>query len=157
MMDGKPKRKNEADVAQKRRIVRWLLLGVAGFFGLPICACIACVGAIFIVTQPIVDASNDFLADLQSEDYEAAYSQMTHRLQEEVGSPQRLGALISDYDGRPERWGFINRQKSDETGGLKGSITTSSGAEHSISVNLEMWDNEWRISRVQYGDFLIEQ
>lgn len=156
MFDEKPKRDVDLNPKQKRRIIRWIVLGLAGFFGLPVCACIACVAAIFIITQPIVDTSNEFFADLESEDYDAAYEQLTEQLQEEVGSPEQLEALIADYDGHPDRWDFINREVDDETGGLEGSITTQSGTEYPISVDLEMWDDEWRISRVQYGDFLIE-
>lgn len=150
------KRKNDSK-AETRRVVRLILMIGGAVFLLPVCTCIACIGVIFMVTQPVVSAGEDFLNALKRDDYAAAYDQMTPILQDSTGDADRLRALVSDYQAKPESWWFSNRSVNDETGGIKGQVTLMNGEKHSISVEMQKWDDEWLISRVQYADFLLEQ
>ncbi len=106
----------------------------------------ALVGSVFIFTQPITEAGSAFLNALRDEDYDAAYAKMTGALQNQIGSAERLRTLITEFNAEPSVWSISYRSSSDNTGELRGTITTDNGSNHDLTLLLLREEGEWRIA-----------
>ncbi|MDX1994246.1 MAG: hypothetical protein SF029_17805 [bacterium] len=107
---------------------------------------VAFFGSVFIFTQPITEAGSTFLSALRAEDYPGAYRLLTGDFQERVDSPTGLRTLITEADAMPVIWSVNFRQIINSVAELGGNLTTTSGVQHSVRLQLRREDGEWRVA-----------
>jgi hypothetical protein len=127
--------------------------GIIGILGIGLCAGLGVllIGRIFAWTQPVVDASEQFLALLGQEKIAQAYASSADGLraqQDEVsftGAVKQLG--LTDYSSVS----WHNRQIENQEGTAEGSVTTKSGGTKPVSLRLVQERGKWTVVGVRYG------
>ena len=100
------------------------------------------------LTQPVVDAGDNFMTALRDGNYQQAYDLCTPTVQQELGSPEALGELIGE--NRPTEWNFTSRNISNDLGTLTGTATFQGLGQRPIEMEFRQVDGAWRVS---YFDF----
>lgn len=102
------------------------------------------VALVMSLTRPVVTASDSFMSALKQGDAEAAFGMGTPDLQRELGSSQRLGAIIAE--NRPVDWSWSSRRIRNGTGTVSGRVIYSGGGEGDVAIFLLPEGDGWRIS-----------
>jgi hypothetical protein len=126
----------------------WLIgCGVAGVLGIAACGGIVALffGSIFAFTQPVVDASNEFLGLLGQGNISAAYAMTSAGYQSQndeavfADAVKQLG--LTDYAS--SYWN--SRKINNNQGSVEGTITTTKGSTKSVSIQLLNEQGKWKI------------
>jgi hypothetical protein len=123
------------------------LLGLGGCVGLGV----VFVGGVFALTQPVVDASEQFLSSIgrgkTAEAYAAAAEGLRARLDEAsfAAAVRQLG--LTDYAAAS----WHSRTIENQEGTAEGSVTTKAGGTRPISVRLVREGGRWAVLGVRYG------
>src|SRR5262249_49717206 len=131
----------------------WIGGGTAGILGMGLCAGLGAlfVGGIFALTQPVVDASEQFLALLGQGKIAEAYASAADgfRAQQDeatfTGAVKQLG--LTDYSAVS----WHNRQVENQEGTAEGTVTTKSGGTKPVSIRLVREGGKWTVVGVRYG------
>jgi hypothetical protein len=133
--------------ARTRR--RWLIWAIA-LGALAAVIIIGISGIVLLVnalTQPVVDAGDNFMTALKTGNYAQAYDLSSPALQKELGSVARLATLADNY--RPARWNWTSRSIRNGVGALYGSMTYADGKPGSVHLQLTQVGNDWKIVAFQ--------
>ncbi len=103
------------------------------------------VGAAFGLTQPAVDAGNEFMQALKDENYEFAFDLCAPNIQEELGSAEGLQEFIESADRQPEKWKFTSRSMENDMADLSGPATFRFG-EATLTLQLTRIDDSWKVN-----------
>jgi len=134
---------------------KWLIgFGVAGLLGIAMCAGlgVVLVGKIMAATQPVVDASEQFLSLVGQGKVSEAYASTADgfRAQQDEASfaaaVKQLG--LSDYTSVS----WHSRQIDNQEGTAEGTVTTKSNGARPISIRLIQQGGTWKVAGVQYGE-----
>ena len=103
------------------------------------------VGAALGLTQPAVDAGNEFMQALKDEDYEKAYDLCAPNIQEELGSVEGLQDFIESAERQPEEWKFSSREVNNDVADLSGPATFRFG-EATLTLQLTKLGDNWKVN-----------
>src|SRR5207253_6564366 len=132
----------------------WLIgCSIAGILGVGLCAGVAFlvysgVIAIFAVTQPVVDAAEEFLVLVGKGKTAEAYASTaeTFRAQQDEASfaaaVKKLG--LTDYSSVS----WHNRSINNNQGSADGTVTTKGGGTTPVSIRLVQEGGRWRVAGV---------
>jgi hypothetical protein len=132
----------------------WLIgCGIAAILGVGLCAglVVVFVGGIFALTQPVVDASEQFLALLGQGKIAEAYASAADgfRAQQDeaafAGAVQHLG--LTDYSSAS----WHSRQIENQNGTAEGTVTTKGGGTRPVAIRLVREGGKWAVVGVRYG------
>ena len=127
--------------------------GIAGILGIGLCAGLGVlfVGGVFALTQPVVDASEQFLALLGQGKAAEAYASAADgfRAQQDeasfTGAVEQLG--LTDYASAS----WHSRQVENQEGAAEGTVTTKGGGTKPVSVRLIKEGGRWAVVGVRYA------
>ncbi|MHA7818326.1 MAG: nuclear transport factor 2 family protein [Erythrobacter sp.] len=109
----------------------------------------AIIGVVFWATGGIVDVADEFFAAAYEGDYDNAHSLTSQRLQEQ-GSPEALERFLTEQGlDKVTETSWSSRNIQNSQGSLEGTVTTESGANIPILVELVSENDEWRISFIE--------
>jgi hypothetical protein len=133
----------------------WLIgcgiAGILGVLGLCVGLGILFFGGVFGFTQPVVDASNDFLSLLGQGKVAEAYTSTADgfRAQQDEASftagVKELG--LTDYSSVV----WHNRTRTNQEGAAEGTVTTKNGSTKPIAIRLVEEGGKWKVAGVRYG------
>ena len=135
----------------------WLIgCSIAGVLGVMACGGVGFliylgVSAIIAATQPVVDASNDFLGllgqDKTAEAYAATGSVFRAQYDEAsfTAAVKQLG--LTDYASAS----WNNRKFENQTGSVEGTVTTKNGSATPAAIQLVSEQGKWKVVEVRYG------
>jgi hypothetical protein len=132
---------------------RWLVVGAILAVGLFACLGIVFVAGIFALTQPVVDASEQFLGLLGLGKTAEAYALTAEgfRAQQDeasfAGAVKQLG--LTEYASAS----WHSRQIDNNEGSAEGTVTTKSGTTKPVSFRLVREGGKWAVVTVRYGGF----
>jgi hypothetical protein len=118
-----------------------LCLGLGGLF----------FSGIFALTQPVVDASEEFLSLLGQGRITEAYAATADGFRVQQNEPsftvavQQLG--LTDYASVS----WHSRQIKNQEGSVQGTVTTKNGSTKPIAVQLIREGDKWKVVGVRYG------
>jgi hypothetical protein len=127
--------------------------GIIGILGIGLCVGLAVflVGRIFAWTQPVVDASEQFLALLGQGRIAQAYASAADGFraqQDEASFTEAVKQLgLTDYSSVS----WHNRQIGNQEGTAEGAVTTKSGGPMPVSIRLVQERGKWAVVGVRYG------
>ena len=127
--------------------------GIAGLLGIGLCAGLAAflVGWAFAVSQPVADASEQFLALVGQGKVAEAYASASDGVraeQDEASFTQAVKQLgLSDYSSVS----WDSRQVENREGTAEGTVTTRSGGTYRVCVRLVYEGGRWAVAGVRYG------
>jgi hypothetical protein len=106
---------------------------------------------IFAMTQPVVDASQQFLALLGQEKFAEAYASSADGLRAQQGEAAFADAVkqLGLTDFRSVSW--HNRQIENQEGLAEGTVTTQKGDTKPVSVRLVKEKDKWAVVGLRYG------
>jgi hypothetical protein len=130
--------------------------GIAGILGVVLCAGVVAlfvsgISGIFRLTQPIVDASNDFLGLVGQGKIVEAYSSTADgfRAQQDeysfTSAVKQLG--LTEYSSAS----WQNRQFTNNEGSAEGTVTTKGGSTKAVAIRLVYEMGKWKVVGVRYG------
>jgi hypothetical protein len=127
--------------------------GVAAVAGIGLCVALGFlfVGGVFALTRPVVDASENFLAQLGrgelAEAYAAAADGLRARQDEAsfVGAVEQLG--LTEY----ARASWTRRGIENQEGSAEGTVFTKGGVAKPIALQLVREGGRWAVVGVRYG------
>jgi hypothetical protein len=134
-------------------LAKGLLAGVAVILGLGLFASLIVLGvaAIFALTRPVVDASEQFLARLGQGRVAEAYASLADGLRAQQDEATFSGAVkqlgLVDYSSVA----WHNREISNQEAIAEGTVTTKNGRTKSVSIQLIREGQEWRVVGVRFG------
>jgi hypothetical protein len=123
----------------------WLIgCGIAAVVGL-------FVGGVFALTQPVVDASEQFLDHLGRGQVAAAYADAADgfRAQMDEGAFARAVQTVGLTDYASASW--HNRQINNNEGTAEGTVTTKGGDTRPVAVRLVVEGGQWKVVGLRYG------
>jgi len=131
----------------------WLIgCGVAGIVGLGVCSGVAVlVYGVFSITQPVVDASDEFLGLLGRDKIAEAYASTAagfraqHDEQSFAFAVKQLG--LTKYSSAT----WTQRSIRNQVGKTDGTVTDREGATKPITLNFVSEDGKWKVASVNYG------
>jgi hypothetical protein len=126
----------------RRRWLIWIVAlgGLAAVIIIGISAIVLLVNAL---TQPVVDAGDNFMTALKTGNYSQAYDLCTSDLQQQLGGVAGLTTLAQNY--RPGQWNWTSRSIRNGVGQLDGSLTYASGKSGTVHLHLTQVGNDWKI------------
>ncbi len=131
----------------------WLIgCGIAGVLGIAVCAGVGVlVYGIFAVTQPVVDASKDFIGLLGEGKVADAYASTAagFRAQQDEASFAAAVKQLGLGDIASTTW--HNRQIRNQEGAADGTATTKAGATMPVSIRLVKEGGAWKVVAVRYA------
>ncbi|MCI0870769.1 MAG: DUF4878 domain-containing protein [Chloroflexi bacterium] len=127
---------------------KYLLVGVGVFF-----AVVLGVAIYFLTVAPApLSAAKTFIASVEANDFEAAYSKFHPDLRLRLSFPE----FVEDWKGRSSSLNEANRSWStdieNETAEVKGRFTTADGEEWSAVFHLIKQDGLWQIIDYEVQD-----
>jgi len=121
--------------------------------------CVACIGlvaliggGVFFLTQPLADASDDYLEALKTGDYATAYDLSAPNVQEELGSAEGLQRFVVENNFIPESWNFNDRSVENDTGTLTGTVTLADGTVVNTEINMAKIDGDWLVTGIHFNE-----
>lgn len=135
----------------------WLIgCGVAGVLGIGLCVGLGAlvfsgVAGIFTLTQPVVDASDEFLALLGQGKVTEAYAATAtgYRAQQDEDSftaaVKQLG--LTNYSSVS----WQSRKRTNQEGMAEGTVTTKDGGTMPVSIQVVQEGGQWKVVGVRYG------
>ena len=127
--------------------------GIAGLLGIGLCAGLAAflVGWAFAVSQPVADASEQFLALVGQGKVAEAYASASDGVraeQDEASFTQAVKQLgLSDYSSVS----WDSRQVENREGTAEGTVTTKGRGTYRVCVRLVYEGGRWAVAGVRYG------
>src|SRR5215475_10163639 len=120
---------------------RWLIgCGIAGILGIALCAGVGVIifRAVIAATQPVVDASEEFLTLLAEEKFSEAYASTASGLKARLDEPSFTAAVkklgLTDYSSA-----FWNsREINNQEGKVGGTMKTKNGGTRAVVIQLVM-------------------
>lgn len=127
---------------------KYLLVGVGIFF-----AAVLGVAIYFLTVAPApLSAAKTFIASVEANDFEAAYSKFHPDLRLRLSFPE----FVEAWKGRSSSLNEANRSWStdieNETAEVKGRFTTADGEEWSVVFHLIKQDGLWQIIDYEVQD-----
>ena len=127
--------------------------GLAVFVGFALFASLVvfAVGGIFVVTRPVVEASERFLGMLGEGKISAAYAAGADglRVQQSEASFARAVTQLGLTDYASVSW--RNREINNRNGIAEGTVHTKSGDKKPVLLRLVHENGEWRVVSVRFG------
>lgn len=135
----------------------WLIgCGIAGVLGIGACVGVVAliftgVAGIFAFTQPVMDASDEFLALLGQGKVAEAYAATAtgYRAQQDEDSfaaaVKQLG--LTNYSSVS----WSSRKRTNQEGTVEGTVTTKDGSTTPVSIQAIQEGGQWKIVGVRYG------
>jgi hypothetical protein len=126
--------------------------GIAGLLGIGLFAGLAAllVGWAFAVSQPVADASEQFLALVGQGRVPEAYASASEGFraeQDEASFTQAVKQLgLTDYSSVS----WDSRQVENRDGTAEGTVTTRSGGTYPVCVRLVQEGGRWAVAGVRY-------
>jgi hypothetical protein len=126
---------------------------IASILGIGLCAGLGVlfIGKIFALTQPVVDASEQFLTVLGQGKIAEAYASAAAGLraqQDEASFTKAVNQLgLTDYSSVS----WYHRQVENHEGTAEGTVTTKSGGSKPLSIRLVQEGSQWKVVGVRYG------
>ena len=96
------------------------------------------------LTQPAVDAGNNFMTALRDDNYDRAFELCAPSLQEEVGNAQALEDALSSK--QPVTWSINSRNIEGDLATLEGTTTYAGDEPGTLEMELRKVCNDWRVS-----------
>lgn len=133
---------------------RWLTgISIAAVVGVVLC--VGCSG-LLALTQPVVDASDEFLGLLGQGKITEAYActgNGYHALQDEASFTAGVKQLgLTDFSS--VSWN--SRKINNDDGSVEGTVTTRSGGTTPIAMQLVKEGGKWKIVSVRYAGVALE-
>jgi Domain of unknown function (DUF4864) len=133
---------------------RWLIgCGAAGILGVGLCVGLGVlfVGGVFALTQPVVDASEQFLALLGEGKTAEAYASAAEGFraqQDQVSFTEAVKQLgLSNHSSVFWR----SRQIENREGAAEGTLTGKDGLSRPVAIRLVREGGQWKVVGVRYG------
>jgi hypothetical protein len=133
---------------------KWLIgCGAASVLGLGLLVGLGVVfvGAVFALTRPVVDASEQFLALLGQGKVAEAYASTADGFrarQDELSFTSAVKQLgLTDYSSAV----WQSRQIDNQDGTAEGTVVTKGGSTKSVSIRLVREGGKWAVLAVRYG------
>lgn len=127
--------------------------GIAGVLGIGVCAGVIgiFVYGIFSITQPVVDASEEFLRLLGQEKIAEAYGSTSagYRAQQDEESFTLAVKQVGLTKYASASWS--NRQIKNQQGSTAGTVTNKDGGTSPIALTLIQEDGQWKVASVNYS------
>jgi hypothetical protein len=140
----------------------WLIgCGIAGILGVGLCAGVVFlvfsgVMGIFAVTQPVVDAAEEFLALVGQGKTAEAYASTAEAFrakQDEASFAAAVKQLgLTEYSSVS----WHNRSINNNEGTADGTLTTKGGGTTPVSIRLVQEGGKWRVAGVRCGGAELE-
>jgi hypothetical protein len=132
----------------------WLIgCGVVAIVGIGVCAGLGVlfVGGTFALTQPVVDASEEFLALLGQDKIAEAYASAAAGFRAQQDEASFAGAVrqLGLTDCASVSW--HSRQVENQEGTAEGTVTTRNGSTKPVSMRLVREGDRWAVVGVRYG------
>jgi hypothetical protein len=97
-------------------------------------------------------AANEFLTDLKTSNYAAAYGMETTTLQQRFGgSASALEGQIKKFGQRPTDWSFNSINMTGGVARLHGSATYVDGKKGGVNMELIKQDGKWKVASVGFA------
>jgi ABC-type glycerol-3-phosphate transport system substrate-binding protein len=97
-------------------------------------------------------AANEFLTDLKTSNYAAAYGMETTTLQSKFGgSATALEGQIKKFGQQPTEWSFNSINMTGGVARLHGSATFADGKKGGIDMELVKQDGKWQVASVGFA------
>lgn len=136
----------------------WLIgCGIAGILGAVLCAGLGVLffggilGGIFALTQPVADASNDFLALLGQGKIVEAYASTADGFRAQQDEYSFTSAVkqfgLTEYSSVS----WQSRQFMNNEGSAEGTVTTKDGGTKPVAIRLVQEKGKWKVVGVRYG------
>ncbi len=132
----------------------WKILG-GGCLGLIVFVGLI-VGVVFWATSGITDTADDFFAAANDGDYEQAYSLTSQQLQGQIDADGLEAYLIENSLNQVTDTSWSSRSMENNTGELSGSVTTATGGEIPVTMELIKEGDDWRIKFIDVGNAGLE-
>lgn len=132
----------------------WLIgCGIAAVLAIGLCAGVGFLffRGIFALTQPVVDASEQFLALLGQGKTADAYASTADGFRAQLdeasfsSAVQRLG--LAEYASAT----WHSRQFENLEGSVEGNVTTKDGGKKPVGIDLIHENGQWKVLRVRFG------
>ena len=109
------------------------------------------VAGIFGLTQPVVDASNEFLALLGQGKIGEAYASTADgfRAQQDESSFTAAVKQLGLTEYASASW--QSREINNNEGSVEGTVTTKGGGTKPIAIRLVKENGKWKVVSVRYG------
>jgi hypothetical protein len=126
--------------------------GIAGLLGIGLCAGLAAllVGLAFAMSQPVADASEQFLALVGQGKVAEAYASASEGFraeQDEASFTQAVKQLgLTDYSSVT----WVSRQVENREGTAEGTVTTKGRGTYRVCVRLVYEGGRWAVAAVRY-------
>jgi hypothetical protein len=135
----------------------WLIgCGIAGLLSVGFCAGLGFliysgVSTIFALTQPVVDASQDFLVLLGQGKTAEAYASTAngYRAQQDEASFSAAVKQLGLTEYSSVSW--YSRKITNQEGSAEGTVTSKSGATTPVTIQLVQEGGRWKVVGVRYG------
>ncbi len=132
----------------------WLIgFGIAGILGIGLCAGLGIFlfSGVIAMTQPVVDASEQFLALVGQGKIAEAYASTAdrfHAQQDEASFTRAVKQLgLTDYASAS----WHNREIKNQEGTAEGTVTSKNGGTKPVSIQLVQEGGKWKVVGVRYG------
>ncbi len=126
--------------------------GAASLLGIGLCAGLSALllSWVFAVSQPVADASEQFLAQVGQGEVAEAYASASEGFraeQDEASFTQAVKQLgLTDYSS--VSWDSLRVENWE--GAVEGTVTTKSGGMYRVSVRLVREGGRWAVAGVRY-------
>ncbi len=120
-------------------------LGLIMFVGL-------IVGVVFWATGGITDTADEFFAAAKDGDYEKAYSLTSQQLQGQTDQAGLEAYLTESGLNEVTDTSWSSRSMENNTAELDGTVTTASGGEIEVTMELIKEGEDWRIKFIDVGN-----
>jgi hypothetical protein len=131
----------------------WLIGGIAGILGIGLCVGLGVlvVGGVFALTQPVVDASEQFLTLTGQGKAAEAYASAAEGFraqQDQMSFAEAVKQLgLSNYASVS----WHSRQIENQEGAAEGTLTTKNGVTKPVAIRLVQEGGKWAVVGVRYG------
>jgi hypothetical protein len=99
------------------------------------------------------DTGNEFLVQLQNEDFDTAYAMLSPDLQAQFEDASGLRGLILEFRLRPQSWTLNSYSMNGNTGAIIGQIELSDRGTVSLRLNLRPVESQWKITDFWFGTY----
>ncbi len=104
--------------------------------------------------QELYKTGDAFMTGLKGGDYAGAYALFDPELQQKVGEPGDLQAMIESNRAQPKAWSFtsfnVTTEKNQTTAKIEGNVTYQDGRAGAVSLEMLRAGEAWKLTSVNF-------